>query len=130
MANELSKVEEGLVSLVDKGDLGDILKPLVKEIYLFDSHVAGTTHLEDDRVLSEIKVNDYLNLQRENNKYDENAIMLLSVDGKKVGYVPEKDNIIFARLMDAGKLLKAKISSIEDKKSFKLIHIGIYLVDF
>ncbi|MCR5409353.1 MAG: hypothetical protein K6E90_00050, partial [Lachnospiraceae bacterium] len=40
-----------------------------------------------------------------------------------------KDNIIFARLMDAGKLLKAKISRIEQKGSFKQICVGIYLVD-
>ena len=49
---------------------------------------------------------------------------------KKLGYVPEKDNQIFARLMDAGKLLKAKITKIDKKGSFYQISIGIYLVDF
>ena len=47
-----------------------------------------------------------------------------------IGYVPEKDNIIFARLMDAGKMLAAKIKDIEKKGSFTKIAIGIYLVDF
>ena len=37
--------------------------------------------------------------------------------------------IVFARLMDAGKLLKAKISSINQKGSFTQIGVGIYLVD-
>ena len=45
-------------------------------------------------------------------------------------YVPEKDNIVFARLMDAGKLLTAKIDRIESKSCFRQINISIYLVDF
>jgi hypothetical protein len=49
---------------------------------------------------------------------------------KKLGYVFEKDNIICARLMDAGKCLSAKIKSINQKGTFKQIAIGIYLVDF
>ena len=49
---------------------------------------------------------------------------------KTLGYVPEKDNIIFASLMDAGKLLKAKITKNDHKGSFKQISVGIYLVDF
>ena len=40
------------------------------------------------------------------------------------------DNIVFARLPDAGKMLAAKIKGIEKKGSFTKISIGIYLVDF
>ena len=130
MANELTKQEQGLVSLVDTHELGDIIKPLIKEIHLFDSYIAGTTHLDDKAVLDTIKVGDMLSLQREDNKFDSNAIMVLNAENKKLGYVPEKDNLIFARLMDAGKLLKAKISKIEMKGSFRQIGVGIYLVDF
>ena len=130
MSNELTKQEQGLVSLVDTHELGDIIKPLIREIHLFDSYIAGTTHLDDSSVLDKIKVGDMLTLQRENNKFDSNAILMLNGEGKKLGYVPEKDNLIFARLMDAGKLLKAKISSIDMKGSFKQISVGIYLVDF
>lgn len=130
MANELTKQEQGLVSLVDTHELGDIIKPLIKEIHLFDSYIAGTAHLDDKSVLDTIKVGDMLSLQREDNKFDSNAIMVLNAENKKLGYVPEKDNLIFARLMDAGKLLKAKISKIEMKGSFRQIGVGIYLVDF
>ena len=69
-------------------------------------------------------------MQREDNKFDSNAILILNEDKKKLGYVPEKDNIVFARLMDAGKFLKAKITQISQKGSFKQIGVGIYLVDF
>ncbi len=130
MANDLIENNKNdLVALVQGHELGDIIKPLINEIHLFDSYVAGTSHLEDVTVLDKIKVYDVLSLQRENNKFDTNAIIILNEDGKKIGYVPEKDNIIFARLMDAGKLLKAKITKIEKKGTFTQINIGIYLVD-
>ena len=129
MANELTKNQQNLVSLVAGHELGDIIKPLIKEIHLFDSYIAGTTHLNDKSVLEKIKVGDVLSLQREDNKFDSNAIIILNEEGKKLGYVPEKDNIIFARLMDAGKLLKAKINDITRKGSFTQIGIEIYVVD-
>ena len=131
MANELIRNSTGdLVSVIEQHDIGDLLKPLIREIHLFDSFVAGTTHLKDPSVLEEIKVGDQLTLLRENNKFDSNAILILTADKKKLGYVPEKDNIIFARLLDAGKMLAARIKGIEKKGSFTKISIGIYLVDF
>ena len=131
MANELKVTQQQVaVATIEGHELGDIIKPLIKEIHLFDSYIAGTTHLEDNSVLESIKVGDVLTLQREENKFDNNAILILNEDKKKLGYVPEKDNIVFARLMDAGKLLKAKITQINQKGSFKQISVGIYLVDF
>ena len=131
MANELTTNQTGdLVLAMQQHELGELLQPLIREIHLFDSFVAGTTHLKDPSVLKEIKVGDRLTLRREDNKFDSNAILILTADKKKLGYVPEKDNIIFARLMDAGKMLAAKIKGIEKKGSFTKIAIGIYLVDF
>lgn len=130
MANELTKTEQGVVALVDSHEIGDVLKPLIKEIHLFDSYIAGTTHLKEPEVLQSIKTGDTLNLQREENKFDDMAILILNEAGQKLGYVPEKDNVVFARLMDAGKLLKAKVTDIEMKGSFHMIRIGIWLVDF
>ena len=130
MAEELSIKQDGIVSLTENHDLGSLIKPLTKEIHLFDSFVAGTTHLSDKSVLDVIGVGDKLTLRREDNKFDSNAILILTESKKKLGYVPEKDNVIFARLMDAGKLLIARISKIAKRGSFTQISIGIYLVDF
>ena len=55
---------------------------------------------------------------------------MLNGEKQKLGYVPEKDNIIFSRLMDAGKLLTAQVKKIEQKGGFRQISIGIYLIDF
>ena len=131
MANEVTINQTGeLVLAMEHKEIGELLQPLIREIHLFDSFVAGTTHLSDPSVLEEIKVGDQLTLLRENNKFDSNAILILTADKKKLGYVPEKDNIIFARLLDAGKMLTARIKGIEKKGSFTKISIGIYLVDF
>lgn len=120
-----------LILLTNNKGIGEVIKPLVKEIHLFDTYIAGTTHLADKSVLEEVVVGNKLTLQRENNKFDEKAILLFAENGKKIGYVPEKDNIIFSRLMDAGKLLSAKITDIKERsQNFKQISISIYLVDF
>ena len=130
MAYELTKAQSGVVALVDSHEIGDVLKPLIREIHLFDSYIAGTTHLKDPEALDTVKAGDMLNLKREDNKFDDKAILVLNDAGQKLGYVPEKDNVVFARLMDAGKLLKAKVTDVELKGGFHMIRIGIYLVDF
>ncbi len=129
--NELAEFKNNkLVIAAENNQIGELLKPLINEIHLFDTYIAGTTHLSDKSVLDEIEKGDKLFLQREDNKFDSNAILIYTNDKRKLGYIPEKDNIIFARLMDAGKMLGAKISSIEIKGTFHKISIGIYLVDF
>lgn len=129
--NELSvSNKDELAIAAGSGQLGEMLKPLIQEIHLFDSYVAGTTHLADKTVLDEISLGEKLTLRREDNKFDSNAILIFSSRNKKLGYIPEKDNLIFARLMDAGKVLSAKIKSVEVKGTFHKISIGIYLVDF
>ena len=130
MSNELIIDKKELIEAIEETNLSDIIKPLVSEIHLFDTFVAGTTHLEDKSVLDEIEVGNKLFLRREENKFDDKAIIVLKEDGRKLGYIPEKDNLIFSRLMDAGKLLAAKITEIEKHGSFEKIAIGIYLVDY
>ena len=131
MANELIKKDQNeLIEVIDKGEIGQVLEPLIMVIHLFDTYVAGTTYLTDDSVLEQVKTGDSLILRREDNKFDEKAILVMTADERKLGYIPEKDNVVFARLMDAGKLLKAKIKDIKHKGSFTQISIGIYLMDF
>ena len=130
MSNDITIKDTGLLATVTQTELSDLIKPLVNEIHLFDTYVAGTTYLEDQSILDGIQIGDKLTLVREENKFDDNAIMIQTRDGRKLGYVPEKDNLIFSRLMDAGKLLMAKISTHDLKGTFHKIGIGIYLVDY
>ena len=129
MGNEIITGGQHAVSVITNHGIGDIIQPLIREIHLFDTWIAGTTHLEDKTVLKALKEGDELVLQRENNQFDSRAILVLNGEKQKLGYVPEKDNIVFSRLMDAGKTLKAKVGKIEEKSTWTKVCIGIYLVD-
>ena len=130
MSNDLVVKKNDLIEAIEDKSVSDIIKPLVNEIHLFDTFIAGTTHLENQSVLDEVAEGDKLSLRREENKFDSKAILILNQGGSKLGYIPEKDNLIFSRLMDAGKLLIAKVSDIQMHGSFHKIRIGIYLVDY
>ena len=131
MENGLVVSKKDAVALISDTSLGDLIKPLSTEILLFDSYVAGTSHIKDESVFDDIKEGDKLILQREpENRFDENAILVLDGKKRKLGYVQEKDNIVFTRLMDAGKYLISKVKSHEPKGAFRQINISIYLVDF
>lgn len=120
----------GLVGLLH-GKNGEISipKPFEKDIFLFDTYVAGTTHIEGIEELEpHLNNDDRLKFFREpDNRYDKQAIVIKTVDGVKIGYVPKQDNVIFARLMDAGKLLFGKITSKEKKGSWVKIYIKVFL---
>ena len=128
---DLIKTEgSGVVSLFH-GANGELVipKPFERDIFLFDTYVAGTTHVEGIEELEQyLNIEDKLVFLREpDNQYDKQAIVIKTVDGVKIGYVPKKDNVIFARLMDAGKLLFGRISAKEKKGSWVKINIKVYL---
>ena len=120
----------GLMGLLhgNNGEL-TIPKPFEKDIFLFDTYVAGTTHIEGMEELEQhLNTDDRLEFFREpDNRYDKQAIVIKTVDGVKIGYVPKQDNVIFARLMDAGKFLFGRITSKEKKGSWVKIYIKVFL---
>ena len=136
MDNELTISGKNMITLATGTDLSTLLRPLSREIPLFDSYVAGTGYINDPSILDALKVGDTLTLRREpENRFDENAILVLDGKEQKIGYIPERDNTVFARLMDArlmdaGKFLTARIVRLEEKGSFRQINISIFLVDF
>lgn len=128
---DLTKTEgNGLVGLIHGQSGGlSIPKPFERDIFLFDTYVAGTSHIPGiEELAPHLNIGDKLDFFREpDNAYDEKAIVIKNADGIKVGYVPKHDNTVFSRLMDAGKLLFGKITSSELKGSWLNIKIGIYL---
>lgn len=130
MSNDLSKTEDSLVSIIQESGITNLIQPLIKEIYLFDTYIAGTSFIKNHEIFESLKLNDRLTLQREDNEHDEKAILVLTSKKQKLGYIPKKDNVIFSRLLDAGKLLNASVKSIDRKKNYYKIIININLVDF
>ena len=107
-----------------------VLKPFEREIYLFTTHVAGTTHVDNIlKIDKHLDIDDKLLFFREENPHDEKAIRIETLRKEKIGYVPRSDNVVFSRLMDAGKELYAKIKGKEFIDEWLRIEIDIYLKD-
>ena len=130
MSNELTVKKENVLSVIDEKGIGEVIKPLVREIHLFDTYIAGTSYLKDKEPLKRIQVGDKLTLKREDNPYDDKAIVVLDSQNSKLGYVPEKDNVVFSRLMDAGKLLTARVLTVKNQEYFTKISMAIFLIDY
>lgn len=129
--SELMKSDVGgLVGLLH-GKAGELVvpKPFERDIFLFDTHVAGTTYIEGiDELEPYLNVDVKLDFFREpDNQYDPRAIVIKTEAGVKIGYVPRCDNIIFSRLMDAGKVLFGRIAGKEKRGNWVLIKIKVYL---
>ena len=132
MGDLMRPEETGLLSVLHQADGAvDFPKPFERDVYLFDTYVAGTSHITGMEDLEpHLQVGDKLDFYREpNNPYDPQAIVVKIADGVKIGYIPQKDNIVFARLMDAGKLLFGKITAKETKGSWTKIEIQVFLRD-
>lgn len=128
--HDLVKTQEKLLAVLTDNPVSELIRPLQKRILLLDTFVAGTAYIQDREVFQEMKPGDRLRMLREDNEQDRWAILLLDQAGRKAGYVPRKDNLILARLMDGGKLLEAEVMNLEQRSRFWKIDIRISLVDF
>ena len=117
-----------------KGAFGEdgVPMPFVKEIFLMNCHVAGTSYTKDiDKIEQDLNLNDILILQRDpKNPYDELAILVLDEKGRKLGFVPKHKNEVIARLMDAGKLIFGKIEEKQYINSWLEIKLRLFMRDF
>ncbi|MCR4647650.1 MAG: HIRAN domain-containing protein [Lachnospiraceae bacterium] len=131
MANNLVISEVNSLAVSGNFDLSKMIKPLQKELFLLDTYIAGTMYIEDKSIFEDLKDGECLTLKREpKNRFDKKAILVLDNQKRKLGYVPEKDNAVFSRLMDGGKMLFCKVKGKEDMGLKMHVDIEIYLEDF
>ena len=125
------KPEGGSVIGLIHGKDGTLGMPVLfeRDIFLFDTYVAGTSHVEGIEALeSQLRKGERLAFFREpDNPHDPQAILVQTMSGQTVGYVPRRDNVVFARLMDAGKQLFGTISKKEKKGNWLSLSIQIFL---
>jgi len=77
------------------------------------SPIAGFRHAEGSAVWPDLRTGDELALVRErDNAFDENAVRV-EWRGRKLGYVPRRDNAALAWALDRGEALRARISRLE-----------------
>ena len=105
--------------------------PYSEDVFLLTTVVAGTTHVLGIEELEPfLKPDDRLELIRvPDNPSDPNAIKVFTRDRVKLGYVPRRENPILARLMDAGKLLYARLRSKQWQEDWLRMEIDIYMTD-
>ena len=117
-----------LVQILDKDKMP---MPFVREVFLLESNIAGLGFISAvQKKTSSLGVGSPLVLRREpKNPYDALAIRIQNEQGEKLGYVPRRDNPILSRLMDAGKLLYAKVKEKKTTEDWLSISIGIYMRD-
>ena len=120
------KPEGGSVIGLIHGKGGTLGMPVLfeRDIFLFDTYVVGTSHVEGIEALeSQLREGERLAFFREpDNPHDSQAM-----SGQTVGYVPRRDNVVFARLMDAGKQLFGTITKKEKKGNWLSLSIKIFL---
>ena len=130
MGDIIKSKGSGVISLLHrKGENLTVPKPFERDIFLFDTYVAGTSYIEGIEELEpHLKIEDKLDFFREpDNPHDTKAIVIKNANSVKIGYVPRADNAIFSRLMDAGKLLFARITSKKAQGNWLKINIKVFL---
>ncbi len=105
--------------------------PFVREIFLIECRIAGTTHVEDiDQKTALLAEGSILKFMREaDNKFDSLAIPILNEQDERIGYVPREKNEVLARLMDGGKLVFGQVQSKELIGDWVKIVIKVFLKD-
>ncbi len=85
-------------------DLG-VTSPFMKEIYLRKQAIVGTRFLGgSDELVEDLEIGSRITFLREpDNKFDPCAIMALDQQGRKLGYIPRRENELIGALMEAGK---------------------------
>lgn len=128
MTNELVKITEWqeIATLYKRGG---VPVPFVQEIFLLDCEIAGTGFVKNIiEKTAELSIGSVLTLVREpENQYDSRAIRVDHGKVGKLGYVPRKKNEILSRLMDSGKILYAKIESVEISNYDQWANISIQI---
>lgn len=109
---------------------GGLSAPFAKEVFLIETHVAGTSHVPVRELEPGLVLGGSLVLRREReNPHDPLAILILTEKGEKLGYVPRDRNEILARLMDAGKFLFARLESKEWHGDWLRVAARVFLRD-
>jgi hypothetical protein len=128
---ELVKIDPELIALIRRSFNGENLPmPFVREIFLIETHIAGTSHVDIEDIEPGLGIGDCLVFIREpENEHDKMAIKIHDSKGNKLGYVPRVNNEILANLLDAGKLVFGKLEQKAWLGDWLKVTIKVYLRD-
>lgn len=127
--NELIKINGDLIAEIDKRSLGDIIKPLKKEIPLLDYYVDDINELCSDVIFIKIKENDALCIKADNMAY-RNTSVGVYFDEQRIGELYEGEEKIPYNLLSAGKELKAIVKDKHISMGKKVMQLSVKMLDF
>ena len=130
MESGLIKLNPQLMSILHDANGQDII-PFNREIFVINVFIAGTSYCKNiDQILDRISDTTQLTMLRQpHNEVDQYTIGIYS-NQTQIGWVPMKDNLVIARLMDAGKLFNCEVVSVSKTgPSNPRINVSIYMVD-
>lgn len=109
----------------------DKYRPYLREVFLFKTHIAGTSYIEniatlEPNIIEGLEVHFF---REPNNQYDKNAIVIKDEKNNKIGYVPKVKNDIISKLMDAGKIIFGRVTEKEWKNKYLKIKINVFFKD-
>ena len=110
---------------ISNGDLSALLQssdempsPFSKEIYIGRQSIVGMRFQGGAmELVNDLKPGDRISFLREpNNEYDAQAVMALDGQGRKLGYIPRRENLVMSALMDHGKVFYGIIPDVPQEE--------------
>ena len=110
---------------ISNGDLTVLLQgsdempsPFSQEIYIGRQSIVGMRFQGGaDTLVNDLKPGDRIMLLREpENEYDEQAVMAVDRKGRKLGYIPRRENLVMSALMDHGKVFYGVIPDVPQEE--------------
>lgn len=129
MESGIVKLSPELLTLLSGGS-GAGLQPFAREIFVLNDYIAGTTYCDNlEDVINQIVSGTILKMRRDpKNEVDEFAIGVY-FGTTRIGWIPMKENLVIARLMDAGKAFTCKVVKVTCLGTWWKINISIYMID-
>lgn len=82
----MSKMRNMVLEAVQMNGIENVIMPLMNEIFLSFTDIAGTRYVDNQDVFKGLEKNVPLLLEREaDNKYDSNAIKVMTTDRENLG---------------------------------------------
>ena len=129
MESGIVKLNPELLALLG-GGAGTGIQPFAREIFVLNEFVAGTSYCNNiDEVIDQVTPGTSLKLRRDpDNELDEYAVGIF-IGTTRIGWIPMKDNLVIARLMDAGKAFTCKVVKVTNLGTWWRINVSIYMID-
>lgn len=127
--NELIRINKDLITELDTKDLGNILKPLKKEILLSDYRIDDINDRCSDIVFAKLDEGEELQLKTDHMVYRDTSVGVYFED-TRIGELNEGEEMIPFNLLSAGKELRAIVKRAHISMGKKVLSLTVSMLDY